>query len=107
MAIAISPDGQLDFRSEGDTLRLQPPGILINSISPEAVEVTYQGMKTTWQMGQVLSFKQASQPTDSSAKIPIANPSDSATAQPREAVKRMSIEEELDSLNGRSRNNDQ
>ncbi len=62
MAIAIDGLGTLDFRGEGDLLRLQPDGVRIDKVSRESVLVSYQGQSSTWQMGQSLQFQNALSP---------------------------------------------
>ncbi len=127
MAIAIDGSGTLDFRGEGDLLRLQPDGIRIDKVSKGSVLVSYQGKSSTWQMGQSLQFQTAAPPgvqeptplattittEDSSLDQPkleiMAGAQDQPTQLPdqppsaitpnNEALPKMSVEDELDMLN--------
>lgn len=71
MAIAIDGSGTLDFRGEGDLLRLQPDGVRIDKVSKESVLVSYQGKSSTWQKGQTLQFQIAAPPGDTEPPQPL------------------------------------
>ena len=112
MAIAIDGLGTLDFRGEGDLLRLQPDGVRIDKVSKESVLVSYQGKSSNWQMGQSLQFQVAAivknpQPmapatgSDSLDNDSLDSASNSMSLdQPNTpAPAKMSVEDELDMLN--------
>jgi hypothetical protein len=120
MAIAIDGSGTLDFRGEGDLLRLQPDGIRIDKVSKESVLVSYQGKSSTWQMGQSLQFQTTAslsgqepipltttimaenssfvQPTPEIMAQTLDQPP-SAMPTNTDALPKMSVEDELDMLN--------
>jgi len=112
MAIAIDGLGTLDFRGEGDLLRLQPDGVRIDKVSKESVLVSYQGKSSNWQMGQSLQFQVAASVKNPQPMAP-ATGSDSldndsldsasnsmSLDQPNTpASAKMSVEDELDMLN--------
>ncbi|MCY2974806.1 MAG: hypothetical protein NTW52_09110 [Planctomycetota bacterium] len=120
MAIAIDGSGTLDFRGEGDLLRLQPDGVRIDKVSKGSVLVSYQGKSSTWQMGQSLQFQTAAS-TGGQEPIPLTTatatennsfdqpspkmmpqqPDQPPSAMPTntKALPKMSIDDELDMLN--------
>jgi hypothetical protein len=128
MAIAIDGMGTLDFRGEGDLLRLQPDGVRIDKVSRDYVLVSYQGESSNWKMGQTLQFQSAAIHNQPSPVTPSTD-SDPFNASSTEAMPavvpnlaeppaimpiettpsvqpnantpaKMSIEDELDMLNG-------
>jgi len=108
MAIAIDGLGTLDFRREGDLLRLQPDGVRIDKVSKESVLVSYQGKSSNWQMGQSLQFQVAGiamppepmVPAMDSTSLDSTSNSMSLDQPNIPAPAKMSVEDELESLNG-------
>ena len=92
MAIAIDRQGKLDFRGEGDLFQLVPEGIRIDAVLVDSIRVSFQGQASTWRLGQSLTFDSVVSPLPVEAV---------ETATPQESRK-MSIQEELNSLNGDS-----
>jgi hypothetical protein len=95
MAIAIDGQGKLDFRNEGEMLQLEPAGIQITKVSADAIRVTYQGVESNWQIGQPLTITQTNildqKPIDMEEHV-----------QPIQKKRKMTVEEELEMMNGNS-----
>jgi hypothetical protein len=89
LAIVIDRQGKLDFRSEGDSLQLEPTGIRVESVSNDSVRVTFQGQSSTWMLGQWLSF--AGESAASSQATPVL------PVVPQRP--KMSVEQELELIN--------
>ena len=100
IAIAIDQAGKLDFCREGDSLQLEPEGVHVESVSDKSVRVSFKGQASTWLMGQSLRFesdeRNPNQPKGVSPRLSneVPVPTQSPT-QPK-----MSLEEELDLING-------
>ncbi|QDT08815.1 hypothetical protein [Planctomycetes bacterium K23_9] len=125
LAIASDREGQLSFRSEGQRFQLQPKGVLIESIDDAGVWVRYKGQRIQWAVGENLSWTNAkanagpttkdAQPGGSSksriirpqANVPASEMLDDEdgmlddrTPIRTEEFPKMSLEDELDFLNG-------
>ncbi|MGB7344299.1 MAG: hypothetical protein WBD20_08805 [Pirellulaceae bacterium] len=125
LAIASDREGQLSFRSEGQRFQLQPKGLLIESIDDAGVWVRYKGQRIQWAVGENLNWSNSianatsrtkEVPSKSTTKSRIIQPATGAsdfdmlddedeTLNDRTPIRsgefpEMSLEDELDSLNG-------
>jgi len=99
MAIAIDRQGKLDFRGEGDEFQLVPEGVHVDAILIDSIRVSFQGQASTWRLGQSLTIDAAASALSAPA-VDAAAPAIDAAAPARSRP--MSIQEELNSLNGDS-----
>ena len=103
MAIAVDRQGKLDFRKEGESFQLMPEGVRVENVSVDSIRVSYQGQDSTWKLGESLAIRSENavnpEPSQSMVVPPASTPT--VNTPPNViAVPPMSIDEELDSLNG-------
>lgn len=116
IAIASDRSGNIVFHQAGEHLKLIPSGVLIQSVSTDGVWVQFQGQKTELKVGQTL--RQVAQTSGRSADVSAEMPEqrndsndlqdfDDGPLDPEERTPlrsedfpKMSLEDELDSLNG-------
>jgi len=98
MAIAIDRQGKLDFRKEGELFDLIPEGVRVESVLVDSIRVTYQGQDATWRLGESLTLNESDRSGAHSQPAPaITEPEKSSPLVP---TRRMTLEEELDFING-------